>query len=155
MRSASTIARLDEIDMVHRGLTGVVRVAGADRLVNRPVLRQQLLTRAGQIVNQEPVLEYAIRQQPIAGAQRMQEDDVVRALADRAVEFDVDGCLPRKVAVPMRRLHSLHDLIEQRKIVAGRPSRGIFSGDALYLAAVLHVVGSSLPVCCDQVHHRL
>ena len=79
------------------------RIAGLHRLVDRPMLCEQRVARAGHDEDQQPVLEHAVRQQPVAGAQRVQEDDVVRAFADRVVELDVDLRLVLEIAGPCAR----------------------------------------------------
>ena len=100
-------------------------------------------------------MEHAFRQQPVAGAQRVQQDDVVRAFADRLMELDVDRRLCLEIAGRMRRLHALDDAVEQREIVGGGAPRGIVGGDALDLAAVFEVVGGRLAVGGDELRHRL
>ena len=73
--------------------------------MDRPVLGKQRVTRAGHGEHQQPVLEHAFRQQPVAGAQRVQEQDVVRALADRVVELDIDFGFVVEIAGPVRFVH--------------------------------------------------
>ena len=81
------------------------------------VLRQQRLARAGHGEHQQPVLEHAFRQKPVAGAQRVQEQDVVRAFADRVMELDVDLGLVVEIAGAMRLVHARHDAVEQRQVL--------------------------------------
>ena len=79
-----------EIDMLDRGRAGERRLPRRDRLVNGAVLLEDPLANTRQVVDHGAVAQDPIRQQPIAGAERMEKDDVVRAFADGIVEFDVD-----------------------------------------------------------------
>ncbi|MNL76638.1 hypothetical protein D3C87_2026360 [compost metagenome] len=53
------------------------------------MLGEQPVARAGRIEDRVAVKEDPLRQQPIAGAQRVHQYDVVGTFADRLVQFDV------------------------------------------------------------------
>lgn len=145
---------LDIVDMVARRLSRRNGVAGGDGVVDGAVLGEQHLLRGRRAVDQRPAQEHAVGEQPVAGPQGVQQHDVVRALADRVVELDVDGDLLVEIAARMRLLHAPHDRGQQQPVVPGRAPGGELGGDALDLAAIFEIVGRRLPVLRDQVHHR-
>ena len=99
------------------------------------------------------VEEDALREQPVAGAQRMQQHDIVRRLADGVVQVDIGLQLGLEGALRMGRAHRLHDARQRLPVVVRRPAGGEVRRDALQLAAIFDVIFRRALVAGDEVDH--
>ena len=129
-------------------------VAAADGVVYRQMLFQQRVSCARLRKQQQPILHHAVGEQAVAGTQRVQQDDVVRAFAHRIVEFHVDRGFLAHVAQLMRGLHALDDALQQRPVVGSRAARRVVGRHTLDVAAVFQIVACRLGVGRDQFQHR-
>ena len=107
--------------MVLRRLAGTGRIAGKDRLDQRRMLLQQPVTGAGYGIDQLAMGEDTFRQQAVAGPHGMQEDDVVRRLADCVVQFQIRRHLLLETAGGVCSLHVLEDAREKVPVRLCRP----------------------------------
>ena len=101
------------------------------------------------------MIEYALGEQLVAGAQRMDEDNIMRGLADGIVQLDVAIDLGLEVVALEGGSERIADRRKALPVVRRRPRGRHGGGEALEFPAVFEIIPRRALVSRHQFRHGL